>query len=142
MHIYLSGVRHERSMRYGVQLGNPREFYHEVHRPAHFMNFASLEDTHAAAHADREDYFAWTTRHNTGQWLYHSAIIPIISFTHASVDDVFHILSMLGFLKFQYVWSIIKISYLYLDCIKIFLNYIFLPSTKFKYMYVFSIYIL
>ncbi|XP_061716372.1 pre-mRNA-processing-splicing factor 8 [Cydia pomonella] len=53
------GVRHEPNMKYGVQLGNPREFYHEVHRPAHFMNFAAMEDAAAPVlAADREDHFA------------------------------------------------------------------------------------
>lgn len=53
------GVRHDPNMKYGVQLGNPREFYHEVHRPAHFMNFAAMEDAAAPTlAADREDHFA------------------------------------------------------------------------------------
>ncbi|KAI5634602.1 PRP8 domain IV core domain-containing protein [Phthorimaea operculella] len=53
------GVRHDPNMKYGVQLGNPREFYHEVHRPAHFMNFAAMEDASASTlAADREDLFA------------------------------------------------------------------------------------
>lgn len=54
-----AGVRHDPNMKYGVQLGNPREFYHEVHRPAHFMNFAAMEDAAAPTiAADREDLFA------------------------------------------------------------------------------------
>lgn len=54
-----AGVRHDPNMKYGVQLGNPREFYHEVHRPAHFMNFAAMEDAAAPTlAADREDHFA------------------------------------------------------------------------------------
>lgn len=44
-------------MKYSVQLGNPREFYHEVHRPAHFMNFASMEEG-GTQPADREDMYA------------------------------------------------------------------------------------
>ena len=43
-------------MRYELQLSNPKEFYHEVHRPSHFLNFASIEDVEQAA--DREDLFA------------------------------------------------------------------------------------
>ena len=38
------GVRHDPNMRYELALSNPKEFYHEVHRPSHFMNFASIED--------------------------------------------------------------------------------------------------
>jgi len=50
------GVRHSTNMRYELQLANPKEFYHEVHRPSHFLNFSSIEDTEQAA--DREDLFA------------------------------------------------------------------------------------
>lgn len=53
----ISGVRHDPSMKYELQLANPKEFYHEVHRPAHFLNFSSLEDGDGAG-ADREDAFA------------------------------------------------------------------------------------
>lgn len=55
--LILSGVRHDPSMKYELQLANPKEFYHEVHRPAHFLNFSSLEDGDGAG-ADREDAFA------------------------------------------------------------------------------------
>lgn len=51
------GVRHDPSMKYELQLANPKEFYHEVHRPAHFLNFSSLEDGDGTG-ADREDAFA------------------------------------------------------------------------------------
>eukprot|EP00824_Muranothrix_gubernata_P021907 TRINITY_DN4967_c0_g1_i1.p1 TRINITY_DN4967_c0_g1~~TRINITY_DN4967_c0_g1_i1.p1 ORF type:complete len:617 (-),score=145.87 TRINITY_DN4967_c0_g1_i1:72-1886(-) len=49
------GVKHSASMKYFVTLGNPKEFYHEIHRPAHFLNFASIEEEEGA---DREDLFA------------------------------------------------------------------------------------
>ena len=41
-------------MHYELQLANPLEFYHEAHRPAHFLNFSSLEEveTHTADHED------------------------------------------------------------------------------------------
>lgn len=32
-------------------------FYHELHRPSHFLNFTSMEDVEQAAEADHEDYF-------------------------------------------------------------------------------------
>ncbi|KAH1004184.1 hypothetical protein HUJ04_003975 [Dendroctonus ponderosae] len=51
------GVRHDPGMKYELQLSNPREFYHEVHRPAHFLNFSSLEDADGAG-ADGENSFA------------------------------------------------------------------------------------
>lgn len=48
------GVRHDPNMKYELQLANPKEFYHEIHRPAHFLNFSSLEDGEGVG-ADRED---------------------------------------------------------------------------------------
>ena len=50
------GVRHSPNMRFELQLSNPKEFYHEVHRPSHFLNFSSMEDIEAIG-ADREDMF-------------------------------------------------------------------------------------
>ena len=53
------GVRHDPNMRYEMALANPKEFYHEVHRPSHFMNFASIEEGgDQIGGADREDMFA------------------------------------------------------------------------------------
>lgn len=53
-----AGVRHDANMKFDLQLSNPKEFYHEVHRPSHFLNFASLEDgSWNAMMADREDHF-------------------------------------------------------------------------------------
>ena len=51
------GVRHDPNMRYELALSNPKEFYHEVHRPSHFMNFASIEEGVDTVGADREDIF-------------------------------------------------------------------------------------
>ncbi|XP_026684160.1 pre-mRNA-processing-splicing factor 8, partial [Diaphorina citri] len=51
------GVRHDPNMKYDLQLANPKEFYHEIHRPAHFLNFSSLEDGDGVG-ADREDAYA------------------------------------------------------------------------------------
>ena len=31
-------------MHYELQLVNPKEFYHEVHRPIHFLDFSSIEE--------------------------------------------------------------------------------------------------
>jgi pre-mRNA-processing factor 8 len=55
--LFVSGVRHDPNMKYELQLCNPKEFYHEVHRPAHFLNFSSLEDGDGVG-ADREDMYA------------------------------------------------------------------------------------
>mmetsp|Transcript_13991 Transcript_13991/g.37788 ORF Transcript_13991/g.37788 Transcript_13991/m.37788 type:complete len:2349 (-) Transcript_13991:271-7317(-) len=50
------GVKHSTSMKYGLRLANPREFYHEIHRPTHFNEFAHLED--ADPGVDMENLFA------------------------------------------------------------------------------------
>lgn len=52
-----TGVRHDPNMKYDLQLANPKEFYHEVHRPSHFLNFASLQEGEIY-NADREDVYA------------------------------------------------------------------------------------
>jgi len=64
-----SGVKHYPSMAYGVTLGIPKEYYHEDHRQAHFLNFAEMEQQEKAEKekqeqpatevdaADREDNF-------------------------------------------------------------------------------------
>lgn len=51
------GVRHDPGMKYELQLANPKEFYHELHRPAHFLHFSSIEETEGTG-ADREDMYA------------------------------------------------------------------------------------
>jgi pre-mRNA-processing factor 8 len=50
------GVRHASEMKYGVKLGTPREYYHEDHRPTHFLKFSNMEE--AKAEWDREDMFS------------------------------------------------------------------------------------
>lgn len=52
------GVRHEQTMKYDLSLANPKEFYHEVHRPSHFLNFANIEEQTDFNGSDREDLFA------------------------------------------------------------------------------------
>ena len=51
------GVRHSPTMLYEVMLANPKEFYHEVHRPTHFLNFSNitLEEYESS---DRENMYA------------------------------------------------------------------------------------
>ncbi|GJD08456.1 Pre-mRNA-processing-splicing factor 8 [Galdieria sulphuraria] len=51
------GVRHSIGMRYGLKLEPPKEFYHESHRPMHFLSFASLEDEENVV-VEKEDPFA------------------------------------------------------------------------------------
>ena len=59
------GVHHDPNMRYELALANPKEFYHEVHRPSHFINFTSIEEEgmgegeeEAVRVTDREDVFS------------------------------------------------------------------------------------
>lgn len=54
---FFLGVRHDSSMKYDLQLANPKEFYHEIHRMAHFSNFASIDESDYVG-ADREDVFS------------------------------------------------------------------------------------
>jgi pre-mRNA-processing factor 8 len=49
------GVRFNQRMAYGVKLANPYPFYHEAHRPNHFLDFSTLEEVQPEA--DREDPF-------------------------------------------------------------------------------------
>ena len=53
---YILGVRHNPDMKYDLSLANPKEFYHEVHRPSHFLNFSSLDEGEAIG-TDREDLY-------------------------------------------------------------------------------------
>ena len=50
------GVRFAKSMKYGIKLANPYPYYHEIHRPNHFLEFNQLEE--APIEADLEDPFA------------------------------------------------------------------------------------
>ncbi|KAL0727465.1 hypothetical protein Bca4012_023558 [Brassica carinata] len=51
------GVKHTVSMKYSVKLGTPKEYYHEEHRPTHFLEFSNMEEADIAE-GDREDTFA------------------------------------------------------------------------------------
>jgi len=55
--VLASGVHHDPNMKYDIQLANPKEFYHELHRPSHFLNFRSLEEGEVIG-ADREDLYS------------------------------------------------------------------------------------
>merc|ERR1711862_788475 len=60
------GHKHSPLMKYSVKLGNPKEFYHELHRPNHFTSFLDLDESTAKMSdvddedngVDREDAFA------------------------------------------------------------------------------------
>jgi len=57
MMLVAAGVHHDPNMKYEIQLSNPKEFYHELHRPSHFLNFRSLEEGDVIG-ADREDLYS------------------------------------------------------------------------------------
>ncbi|CAN6700837.1 unnamed protein product [Malus baccata var. baccata] len=50
------GVKHTPSMKYGIKLGTPREYYHEDHRPTHYLEFSNLEEGDTVE-GDRDDTF-------------------------------------------------------------------------------------
>ncbi|CAG8523670.1 4130_t:CDS:2 [Ambispora gerdemannii] len=49
------GPSHSPTMTYKLKLDVPKEFYHELHRPQHFLNFSAMEEE---VEADREDVFS------------------------------------------------------------------------------------
>lgn len=51
------GVKHNTSMKYDLELGNPKEFYHEMHRKTHFLNFTAMEAPEDEPEADHPDVF-------------------------------------------------------------------------------------
>jgi len=49
------------NMKYNLKLGNPYPYYHELHRPNHFLKFSSMEGITSAVEmdqTDREDFFS------------------------------------------------------------------------------------
>jgi pre-mRNA-processing factor 8 len=52
------GVRHNKGMNYNVKLALPKEFYHELHRPSHFLQFAGMDEDGTEVSADVDDNFA------------------------------------------------------------------------------------
>jgi pre-mRNA-processing factor 8 len=53
------GVKHSPTMKYALKLENPKEFYHECHRSAHFLNFSVADLVEQeATNVDREDAYS------------------------------------------------------------------------------------
>eukprot|EP00497_Spongosphaera_streptacantha_P005692 TRINITY_DN73_c0_g3_i7.p1 TRINITY_DN73_c0_g3~~TRINITY_DN73_c0_g3_i7.p1 ORF type:complete len:1335 (-),score=191.34 TRINITY_DN73_c0_g3_i7:113-4117(-) len=50
------GQNFKQDMKFRLKLGNPLPFYHEQHRPTHFLKFTSLESNEDPT--DREDHFS------------------------------------------------------------------------------------
>jgi len=54
-----TGANHSATMKYGIKLGYPADYYDEIHRPSHFLKFSAMEDHELESMAtDREDLFA------------------------------------------------------------------------------------
>ena len=45
------------NIKYAVIAGNPKEYYHENHRPTHFLKFNRLEDDQEEEVVEKEDLF-------------------------------------------------------------------------------------
>ena len=64
------GAKHRSDMKYMLTIDAPKEFYHEVHRPSHYLNFSGMEEREfmsslgsgignaAANDAEREDFYS------------------------------------------------------------------------------------
>lgn len=51
------GQKWSEHLQYGIKLGNPLPFYHEVHRPTHFLKFADMElEEEKGLEVDFENY--------------------------------------------------------------------------------------
>jgi pre-mRNA-processing factor 8 len=54
------GIQLANTIKYSLVLANPKEFYHEIHRPSHFLSFAKNNEEQLMADSDaveREDNF-------------------------------------------------------------------------------------
>eukprot|EP01041_Mallomonas_annulata_P005280 gene5280-10566_t len=51
------GVKHSMGLEYSLRLGIPRDFYHETHRPSHFLTFTNMEEVENVVEADVDDHF-------------------------------------------------------------------------------------
>ena len=51
------GTEHAHSMKYSLTLANPKDFYNEIHRPSHFLNFAKSPEAAEMDNYEREDNF-------------------------------------------------------------------------------------
>jgi pre-mRNA-processing factor 8 len=52
------GIQHVNTMKYGLVLANPKDFYHEIHRPSHFLSFAKTPEDIMEDNIEREDNFS------------------------------------------------------------------------------------
>lgn len=52
-----AGEKLRSDMPYSLRLGNPKEFYHESHRPTHFLEFTRVDSSDPTVDVDRDDPF-------------------------------------------------------------------------------------
>jgi pre-mRNA-processing factor 8 len=52
------GMKHTSQMKYALKLDNPLDFYHQVHRPGHFMKFIQMEDNLVEDGMDTADLYS------------------------------------------------------------------------------------
>ena len=52
------GIQHVNALKYNLVLANPKEYYHEIHRPSHFLNFAKTPEDLENDIIEREDNYA------------------------------------------------------------------------------------
>ena len=53
-----NGINFSENMKFSLVVDNPKDFYHEMHRTQHFLDFARNEDEdNQEAHPDRDDNF-------------------------------------------------------------------------------------
>ncbi len=51
-----NGINFQQQMKYQVALDNPKDYYHELHRTAHFLDF-SKNDEDDMETPDKDDFF-------------------------------------------------------------------------------------
>lgn len=52
------GVNFNEHIKYNLVIDQPNDYYHESHRPSHFLDFAMQDEEDTTAEQDREDLFA------------------------------------------------------------------------------------
>jgi len=52
-----NGINFNQNMRYKLVLDNPKDFYNEMHRTSHFLDFTHQDDHTMNETADKEDFY-------------------------------------------------------------------------------------
>jgi len=51
------GMKFNSNYKFGITLGIPKEYYHEEHRPSHYLNFSEMEHPEGEEGGENEDFF-------------------------------------------------------------------------------------